>query len=51
MFVSFKETTTGMVATIGGKMNKPGGIGTVEWKWKDDDGVVHTERLEDTLYS
>ena len=50
MFVSFKETTSGMVATIGGKMNRPGGIGTVEWTWKDDSGVSHTERLDNVLY-
>lgn len=50
MFVTFKSTTSGMVATIGGKMNKPSGIGTVEWKWKDDEGASHTERLEDVLY-
>ncbi len=50
MFITFKETTSGMVATIGGKMNKPAGIGTVEWKWKDDEGIIHTERLEDVLY-
>ena len=30
MFITFKETTSGLVATIGGKMNKPAGIGTVE---------------------
>ena len=30
-------STFGMVATIGGKLNRPTGIGTVEWKWKDDD--------------
>ena len=39
-----------MVATIGGKMNKTSGIGTVEWKWKDDSGTEHTEQLEDVLY-
>ena len=50
MFVSFKETTSGMVATTGGKMNRPGGIGTVEWTWKDDSGVSHTERLDNVLY-
>lgn len=50
MFVDFKETTSGMVATIGGKMNRPAGIGTVEWKWKDDNGVKHTQQLERVLY-
>ena len=50
MFVTFKETTSGMVATIGGKLNQPSGIGTVEWTWKDDNGVSHTNRLEKVLY-
>ena len=50
MFVDFKETTSGMVATIGGKLNRPAGIGTVEWKWNDDDGVTHTQQLENVLY-
>ena len=50
MFVDFKETTVGMVATIGGKLNRPAGIGTVEWKWKDDYGKTHTYCLEQVLY-
>ena len=43
MFVIFNETTAGLVATIGGKLNQPAGIGTVKWTWKDDSGAVHTE--------
>ena len=39
MFVTFKETTSGMVVTIGGKLNQPLGIGTVKWTWKDVNGV------------
>ena len=50
MFVTFKATTVGMLATIGGKLNQPAGIGTVKWTWKDDGGAVHTELLENTLY-
>ena len=50
MFITFKKTTSGMVATIGGKLNRPEGIGTVEWKWKDDEGVIHTEKLENVLH-
>jgi hypothetical protein len=50
MFVTFEETTKGMVATIGGKLNRPGGIGTVEWTWKDDTGESHTERLDNVLF-
>ena len=46
MFVTFKETKVGMIATIGGKLNKPTGIGTVKWTWKNDGGVVNTELLE-----
>ena len=50
MFVTFNETTEVLVATIGGKLNQPDGIGTVKWTWKDDGGAVHTEQLENTLY-
>ena len=50
MFVTFKETKVGMIATIGGKLNKPTGIGTVKWTWKNDGGVVNTELLENALY-
>ena len=50
MFVTFKETKVGMVATIGVNLNKPAGIGTVKWTRKDDGGVVHTELLENVLY-
>ena len=45
MFVTFNETTAGLVATIEGKLNQPAGIGTVKWTWKDDGGAVHTEQL------
>ena len=38
------------VATIGGKKNTSAGIGTVRWKWKDDDGVFHTFEIRDVLY-
>ena len=39
-----------MVATIGGKLNSPAGIGTVKWKWKDDAGLVHKILLDKVLY-
>ena len=42
IFLTFKATTVGMVATIGGKLNQPDEIGTVKWTWKDDGGAVHT---------
>ena len=38
------------VATIGGKKNTSAGIGTVRWKWKDDNGVFHTFEIQDALY-
>ena len=38
------------VATINGKDNSPSGVGTVDWNWRDDDGVLHTHRFEDVLY-
>ena len=50
MFVTFNKTTAGLVATIGGKLNQPAGIGKMEWTWKDNGGSVHTEQLENTLY-
>ena len=50
MFVTFNATTADLVATIGGKLNKTFGIGTVKWTWKDDGRAIHTELLENTLY-
>ena len=38
MCVTFRKTTSGMVATIDSELNKPESMGTVEWKWKDDKG-------------
>ena len=51
MFTEFKEKNKGIVATIGVKLNRPEGIGTVKWKWKDDNGVMHKELLDQVLYS
>ena len=50
MFVNFNATTAGLVATIGGKLNQPSGIGMVKWTWKDDGGALHTEQLDNALY-
>ena len=50
MFTEFKETNKGIVATISCKLNRPAGIGTVKWKWKNDNGVMHKELLEQVLY-
>ena len=36
MFVTFKATTAGLVATVRGKLMHPPGIGTVKLTWKDD---------------
>ena len=35
MFVTFNATTAGLVATIGGKLNQPAGIGTLKCTLKD----------------
>ena len=50
MFVTFNETTAGLVATIGGKLNQPAGIGTMKWTWKDDGVAVHTKHLKNKLH-
>ena len=50
MFNFFSATTSGLVATIGGKLNRPTGIGTVEWTWNDDDGTSHTQQFDKCLY-
>ena len=50
MFTKFKKTNKFIVATIGGKLNRLAGISTVKWKWKDDNGVMHKELLEQVLY-
>ena len=50
MFKDFQATSSGLVATIGGKLNRPAGNGTVSWKWKDDKGVAHSDRLTGVLY-
>ena len=38
------------VASIGGKQNTSAGIGTVCWKWKDNDGVFQMFKIRDVLY-
>ena len=38
------------VATIDSRQNTSAGIGIVCWKWKDDDGVFHTFKIQDVLY-
>jgi len=39
-----------VVATIGGQVNVPAGIGTVTCSWKDDVDVVHTHHVEQVHY-
>ena len=39
-----------VVATIGGQVNFPKGIGTVKWSWRDELGDVHTHRIEQVHY-
>jgi len=39
-----------VVATIGGQVNVPAGIGTVIWSWKDDKNETHTHRIENMHY-
>ena len=50
MFTDFKETNKGIMATIGGKLNRPSGISTIKWKWKNDNGVMHEELIEQVIY-
>ncbi len=38
------------VATIGGNKNNAAGIGTVRWKWKDDNGKMHTYDIKNILF-
>ena len=42
--------TSKVVATIGGQVNVPAGIGTVTWSWKDDSDIVHTHFIEQVHY-
>ena len=38
------------VETIGGKYLIPKGIVTVIWSWTDDEGQLHTNKLDNVLY-
>ena len=51
MFIGpMRRTAQHSVATIGGKKNIALGIGTVSWRWKDDNGKDHTIEVHDVLY-
>ena len=39
------------LATIGGKYIIPKGNVTVIWSWTDDEGQLHTNKLNNVLYS
>ena len=44
------KTNKHYVATIGGQKNAATGMGTVRWKWTDDNGKQHTYEIKDVLY-
>ena len=51
MFVGdLKQVTKHKVATIGGKGHAPSGLGTVKWRWVDDNGKSHEYLIHDVLY-
>ena len=37
------------VETIGGTYLIPKGIGTVSWSWNDDEGKLHTNKLNNII--
>ena len=45
-----RPTDQHYVATIGGTQNSARGMGTVRWRWKDDDGRVHEYDIKDVLF-
>ena len=52
MFISPpRRTDQHYVATIGEKKNGAIGMGTVRWRWKDDNGKDHNMNVEDVLFS
>ena len=51
MFIgSNRRTDQHHIATIGGNKNSASGMGTVQWRWKDDNRKVHTMDIESVLY-
>ena len=51
MFVGdLSEELSHTVATIGGKRHMPSGVGTVKWRWNDDNGTYHEYLVENVLY-
>ena len=45
-----KRTNQHSVATIGGSKNSSAGMGTVNWRWKDDHGKSYTMKIKDVLF-
>ena len=43
-------TISNGVSTIGGKYLIPKGIGTVIWYWTNDEGKMHTNKLNNAIY-
>ena len=51
MFASMTAASVNkVVATIGGQVNFPAGIGTVKWSWRDELGEVHTYLIKNVHY-
>ena len=51
MFVNLAPASkNSMVATIGGEVNLPQGHGTVNWSWKDDDGITHLFLIQNVYF-
>ena len=38
------------MATIDGSKNSSSGMGTINWRWKDDKGRSHTMKIKDVLF-
>ena len=51
MFIGpMRRTNQIYVATIGGSKNSESGMGTVQWRFKDDLGKIHTLDIKNVLY-
>ena len=51
MFIGdLRKTDKHYVATIAGQKSAASAMGTVQWKWKDDNGKQHSYDIRDVLY-
>ncbi len=51
MFIGeLRRTDKHYVATIGGSKNVAQGMGTVRWRWRDDNGKEHAMNIENVLF-